>query len=108
MKLVRDRIPEVVASKGETEPFRQVADHAEHLQLLDDKLDEELGEWRESKEPIELADLLGVIRDVAGAAGIAWHDLLGMEQAKRLRYGGFEGGVVWLGDQGRPYDRSQR
>lgn len=105
MKLVRNLIPDVVDAKGETEPFRLVTDDAEHDALLDDKLTEELGEWRESGSLIELADLLAVARDIAARAGCSWDDLLAMEADKRDVYGGFNDGVVWLGDQNRPYDR---
>lgn len=104
MKLVRDGVPGIVEAKGEVEPFRQVVDGAEHDRLLDAKLDEETGEWREALDPMELADLLAVVRDTATRRGIGWSELLAMEQAKRDDCGGFLGGVVWLGDQRRPYD----
>lgn len=108
MKLVRDGIPALVAAKGETEPFRQVADDAEHDRLLDAKLDEELGEWREEFDPHELADLVAVIRDTATRRHIGWKELLEMEQTKRDRYGGFLGGVVWLGHKRQHADISDR
>jgi predicted house-cleaning noncanonical NTP pyrophosphatase (MazG superfamily) len=98
MKLVRTGIPEVVRSRGEVEPFRQVVDDEEHDRLLDEKFDEELGEWRESHEPEELADLLAVVRDTATRVGVGWHELVWMEWEKRRRYGDFLGGVVWLGE----------
>jgi predicted house-cleaning noncanonical NTP pyrophosphatase (MazG superfamily) len=97
MKLVRSRIPEIVAAKGETEPFRQVTGRGEHMRLLDAKLDEELAEYRVHCDPSKLADLLAVIRDCAEADGIGWRGLREMEQEKRDRCGDFLGGVVWLG-----------
>ena len=97
MKLVRDGIPAVVEAKGENELFRQVTSNAEHDDLLDGKFDEELAEWREAGDPMELADLLAVARDAAARRGVGWDELLEMEQVKRDRLGGFLGGVVWLG-----------
>ena len=96
-KLVRDGIPAKCRAQGEDEPFRLVAGEAEHDRLLDRKLDEELQEWRDDQEPIELADLLAVIRDTATRRGVSWPALLTMEADKRAAYGGFLGGVVWLG-----------
>jgi predicted house-cleaning noncanonical NTP pyrophosphatase (MazG superfamily) len=107
-KLVRNGIPALVAAKGEREPFRRVINEQEHDQLLDEKFDEELGEWREGFNPKELADLLAVVRDTATRRGIGWEELQKMEQAKRDRYGDFLGGVVWLGYKRQSYDMSDR
>lgn len=105
MKLVRDGIPGLAAAKGEHEPFRQVIDDTEHDRLLDRKLDEELAEWREAFELEELADLLAIIRDTATRRGIGWKGLQMIEQAKRDCWGGYLGGVVWLGENRHPYHR---
>lgn len=104
MKLVRDLIPDIAAAKGQKEPFRQVIDRAEQLQLLDAKLDEELAEWREGYELEELADLLAVVRATALMYGWSWAQLLETEEAKSERCGGFLGGVVWLGTKRQAYD----
>jgi predicted house-cleaning noncanonical NTP pyrophosphatase (MazG superfamily) len=97
VKLVRDGIPAKVAAQGEREPFRPVVDHAEHVRLLDAKLDEELGEWRAASDPEELADLLEAVRCLAAAKGIGWRGLLDLADHKRALYGDYSGGVVWLG-----------
>lgn len=97
MKLVRDGIPAKVEAQGELEPFRQVEDWEEHDRLLDAKLDEELAEWRESDEPEELADLLAVVRAVGLHRGIPWRRLVELADHKEALYGGYLGGVVWLG-----------
>lgn len=104
MKLVRHKIPKLAATNGHANEFRAVADDAEHTRLLDEKFDEELGEWRESLvrdphtgDPMELADLLAVIRDNAALRGTTWPELLAMEAGKRDERGGFLIGVVWEG-----------
>ena len=79
-KLVRDRIPEIIAADGKRCTVETLSDE-EYLLLLDHKLDEELAEYQESKSLEELVDLLEVIRAVVRARG--WS----MEAAER---GGFE------------------
>ena len=54
-KLVRDRIPEIIAADGKRCTVETLSDE-EYLLLLDHKLDEELAEYQESKSLEELAD----------------------------------------------------
>lgn len=56
-KLVRDRIPEIIESDGK-QCVCEVLSSEEYLVLLDEKLQEELHEYEESKSLEELADLL--------------------------------------------------
>ena len=59
-KLVRDRIPEIIESDGKTCVCETLSDE-EYIRLLDEKLNEELAEYQESKSLEELADLLEVM-----------------------------------------------
>ncbi len=63
-KLVRDRIPEIIEASGKRCVCSTLSDE-EYLAKLDEKLNEELAEYQESKSMEELADLLEVIRAVA-------------------------------------------
>ena len=56
-KLVRDRIPEIIKADGKTCVCETLSDEA-YIRLLDQKLNEELAEYQESKSLEELADLL--------------------------------------------------
>ena len=47
-KLVRDRIPDIIRGSGKTCVFRTL-DDAEYLEKLEEKLQEELAEYLESK-----------------------------------------------------------
>lgn len=59
-KLVRDRIPEIIAAQGQ-KPIIRVMDDKEYISSLEKKFDEEVAEYHESKELEELADVLEVI-----------------------------------------------
>ena len=88
-KLVRARIPEIIARSGKTCDTR-ILDDEEYLQMLDAKLNEELAEYQESKSMEELADLLEVIRAVAAARGSSIQEVERIRQQKAEKRGGFE------------------
>lgn len=88
-KLVRDRIPEIIASGGKTCVCETLSDE-DYLRLLDAKLTEELSEYQESRSLEELADLLEVLRAVAKARGWTWEELEQVRQDKAAERGGFE------------------
>ena len=88
-KLVRDRIPEIIASDGKTCVCETLSDE-DYLRLLDAKLTEELSEYQESPSLEELADLLEVLRAVAKARGWTWEELEQARQDKAAKRGGFE------------------
>ena len=76
-KLVRDRIPEIIASDGKTCTVEVLSD-SRCLQMLDAKLTE------------ELADLLEVLRAVVRARGWTWEELEQARREKAVQRGGFE------------------
>ena len=88
-KLIRDKIPEVIASQGKT-CVTEVLSQEDYLQQLDKKLCEELAEYQQSKELEELADLLEVMEAVAIARGYTWEELLEVRNQKRQARGGFQ------------------
>lgn len=88
-KLVRDKIPEIIESTGNT-CKTEVLSHTEYIRMLDEKLGEELAEYQESKSLEELADLLEVMAAVVEARGYTWQELTSVREEKRQKRGGFE------------------
>lgn len=88
-KLVRDRIPEIIEADGKACTWETLSQE-EYLSLLDEKLNEELAEYQESKSLEELADLLEVMQAVVRARGWTLEQLEQLRADKAARRGGFE------------------
>ena len=88
-KLVRDKIPEIIEKDGKTGKY-SVLSQQDYLTMLDQKLNEELAEYQESKSMEELADLLEVISAVAAARGSSMEEVEAIRQKKKEKRGGFE------------------
>ena len=78
-KLVRDRIPEIIARDGKTCVTRTLST-GDYIAALDAKLTEELAEYHADGSMEELADLLEVMMAAAKARG---HDFSEVEAIRR-------------------------
>ena len=94
-KLVRDRIPEIIESKGQKCQMR-ILDEAEYLQMLDRKLSEELSEYHKDQTVEELADLMEVIYAAAAARGISQEQLEEIRQKKARERGAFHKRILLM------------
>ena len=92
-KLVRDRIPEIIEADGKTCVCETLSDE-DYLSLLDQKLNEELAEYQESKSLEEMADLLEVIQAIVKARGWTLEELEQVRANKAAKRGGFEKKVL--------------
>ncbi len=93
-KLVRDKIPEVIASAGKKAVCRLEADKLSLRKRLLSKLQEEAEEFRETPCLEELADLAEVVDGLAYHEGFNFADVLAQKAQKRAERGGFEQGIV--------------
>ena len=87
-KLIRDKIPEIIEKSGKLCRYEIMSDE-EYQKALDEKLTEELAEYRESGALEELADLLEVIYAVARARGYTVDELIKAREKKEAERGGF-------------------
>lgn len=94
-KLVRDRIPEIIAADGKT-CTTEVLSGEDYLRMLDAKLDEELAEYHKDQNIEELADLLEVLRAAAVARGYTLDELERVRVEKAEKRGGFEKRLLLL------------
>lgn len=94
-KLVRDKIPQIIIRAGKNPIIRTLSDDELPL-YLEMKLEEEVKEYRESKKPEELADILEVIVTLAKIQGLSFEDLMILQADKRFRNGGFNDKILLI------------
>ena len=88
-KLVRDEIPRIIEESG-SNCVTEILSTEAYLEKLEEKLSEELAEYRESKSLEELADLLEVMKALVAARGETWDEVERLQAEKREKRGGFE------------------
>ena len=89
-KLVRDRIPEIIAGKGKQATFHACADDAEYLARLVAKLREEVDEFDRDRNAEELADILEVVKALCVQLGLDPLEVEALRIKKEGERGGFE------------------
>lgn len=87
-KLVRDKIPHLIEKAGE-KPNVRILDGEEYIHCLEQKLDEETGEYHRDPSMEELADILEVVFALAEATGGSKQELMEVYQRKHDARGGF-------------------
>ena len=93
IKLVRDRVPELLRAKGE-EPTIRIAHDEEFPALLRMKLLEEVQEFLESGDAEELVDVMEVVYTLARQNGMEPDALEKRRAAKEAERGGFSEQIV--------------
>lgn len=108
-KLVRDDMPSQIADRGEVVVQSRLP-RSEMRRALTAKLLEEAQELLAATDPddvkAELADLLEVVRAMAGVTGVGWVEVEVAASEKRERRGGFEDGAVLVGTEWPTADRT--
>ena len=87
-KLVRDNIPDMIVA-NEQEPEFYIFPEQDFENELILKLQEESGEYLESKNPEELADILEVFLELAKVRNITLAEIETLRQKKLAERGGF-------------------
>ena len=98
-KLVRDKIPEIIAQQGESANIRVLHDK-EYTAALEQKLDEETREFHKERNLEELADILEVVYALADDLGYTKDELLDMYNQKHEKRGGFQNRFFLISKEG--------
>ncbi|MGM0438108.1 MAG: phosphoribosyl-ATP pyrophosphohydrolase [Bacillota bacterium] len=88
-KLIRDKIPEIIEEAGNNYEM-EVLDDEDYFKALNKKLQEELDEYKASKEIMELADLVEIIYAILDYKNISRAEFEKMRKEKQKERGGFE------------------
>jgi len=94
MKLVRDKIPEIILSSGRECSTRKVYGNDEHLVWLKKKMEEETKEFLKDPCVEEAADIYEVFLAMVNLAGLSLDEVTTKAYYKREERGGFTGGII--------------
>ncbi len=99
-KLVRDRIPSVIADAGKTFASRK-ADENEIISYAFKKLHEEIQEFTEDPSAEEAADVMEIFHFLCDKLDIRDSMIMAQATSKRILRGGFDQGVIleWVDDE---------
>lgn len=89
-KLVRDKIPDIISSRGEVAEIRTLDDDHEFLNELCKKIIEEAHEVAANPSVDELADVLEVVRATGKRLGYSMQDIENARVKKAEARGGFD------------------
>lgn len=92
-KLVRDKIPEYIKSKGGSAKIH-IADDEEYWQKLKEKLQEEVKEFLEAESAEEMADVLEVVEAIADFKKFDKAELEKVKNKKAEERGKFKNKII--------------
>lgn len=92
-KLVRDKIPEYIRSKGNV-PISHIAGEEEYWKKLEEKLQEEVDEFLRDGKLEEIADILEVIDAICDYQKFDKQELASIKNKKATERGKFEKRII--------------
>jgi len=88
-KLVRDNIPEIMIKNG-AKPVTRVLNDGEYIEELNKKLLEEVNEYLDSGEVLELVDIEEVILSILDVKNVKREEFDSLRREKVLKRGAFK------------------
>lgn len=88
-KLVRDKIPEIIA-KDNRKPITTILNNKDYLIELNRKIQEEVQEYLESNNIEELADIVEVIYGILDAKNVSIEEFENIRKIKVQKRGAFK------------------
>ena len=89
-KLVRDKIPEIIAGDNGKTCVTRIMEDDEYLETLNTKMQEELKEYLESGDVEELADLEEVLRAILDVKNVSYEEFENIRNTKVEKRGSFK------------------
>lgn len=89
-KLVRDKIPEIIAGDNGKTCVTRIMEDDEYLETLNTKMQEELKEYLESGDVEELADLEEVLRAILDVKKVSYEEFENIRNTKDEKRGAFK------------------
>lgn len=92
-KLVRDKIPEYIKSRG-GKPVTHIAGNEEYWRKLREKLQEEVSEFLEAESPQEIADIYEVLDAMCDWKQFDRNQVQDIKKTKFEERGGFQNRII--------------
>ena len=97
-KLVRDNIPKIMIS-NEVKPVTRILNDEEYLEELNKKILEEVNEYIESGDVMELADIYEVLLAILDVKGINYKEFEEMRISKVRKRGAFKDKIFLISEE---------
>lgn len=88
-KLVRDKIPDIILKDNEL-PVTRILSDEEYMVELNKKLQEEVNEYLEEENILEIVDILEVLRAICKQKGISMEEIEEKRKKKATTRGAFD------------------